>query len=250
MKVLIIEDELPAADQLKMMLKKFASTIDILSVCKSIHESVKWIKNNPMPDLIFMDIELDDGKSFEIFQHVDITAQVIFTTAYDAFAIKAIKLNALDYLLKPVNYEELKTALNKAVKHWQLANRNNYAFLELKNLVKGMIPKNGPKKLGVNTMDGTVFILIEDIIRLEAASSYTNIFTKDKEKVMASRTLKEFEELLSDSGFYRVHHSHLVSLSHITQYLKGDGGVIVLSNGESIEVSRQRKKGLLELLNY
>lgn len=250
MKVLIIEDELPAADQLKMMLKKFASSIDILSVCKSINESVKWIQNNPMPDLIFMDIELDDGRSFEIFQHVDITSQVIFTTAYDAFAIKAIKLNALDYLLKPVNYEELKTALNKAVKQSRLANRNNNAFLELQNLVKGMIPKNKPQKLGINTLNGTVFIFIDDIIRLEAASSYTSIFTKDKEKIMASRTLKEYEDLLSDSGFYRVHNSHLVNLSHIARYLKGDGGTIVLSNGESIEVSRQRKKGLLELLNY
>ena len=246
MKALIIEDELPAADQLKRMLTKAEPGMEVLRVCKSIQETVKWFDSNEMPDIVFMDIELADGKSFEIFDHVQITAPIIFITAYDVYAIKAIKLNALDYLLKPINDEELAEALQKVKKNH--VKSNDLALQELRSLVTGAMDKSKPKKLGISSVNGIIFVPIENIIRLEAESSYTSIYTADKQKLVASRTLKEYEEMLADSGFFRVHNSHLVSLSHISKYLKGDGGTIILTNGDSIEVSRQKKKELMDLL--
>lgn len=247
MKALIIEDELPAADQLTRMLAKAVPGMEVLHVCKSIQDSVKWFSNNDMPDIVFMDIELADGKSFDIFKQVEITAPVIFITAYDAYAIKAIKLNALDYLLKPINDEELAQALEK-VKNHRVNAPAGQSMQELQRLVSGMIDKAKPRKLGVSTVEGTFFIEIDGIIRLEAESNYTTIFTTGKQKLMTSRTLKEYEEMLADCGFYRVHNSHLINTAHIGKYIKGDGGTLVLTNGDSIEVSRQKKRGLMDLL--
>ena len=248
MKILLIEDELPAATRLKRMLAETDPAVEILQVCKSILSSVEWLTNNPAPELILMDIEIADGKSFEIFEQVKITSPVIFITAYDTFAIKAIKLNALDYLLKPINQNELKAALNRVKEHISNKTQSLISNAEVQRLITSLITEKKPKKLVVSTLEGAIFLEIEKILRLEADSNYTHIFLENGQQLMASKTLKEYEDILSDIGFYRVHNAHLVNVSFIKKYVKGDGGYIVMNDDKSIEVSRLRKKGLLDIL--
>lgn len=248
MKILLIEDEHPAANRLKRMLAEIEPSTEILQVCKSISSSIEWLNNNPAPQLIFMDIELADGKSFEIFNQINILSPVVFVTAYDAFAIKAIKLNALDYLLKPINKTELKDTLDKVRKHVNTNTPSPINSMEMQKLIAALANEKKPRKLVVYTVEGAIFLDIECILRLEADSNYTHIFLNNGQKLTTSKTLKEYEDILSDMDFYRVHNTHLVNLSSIKKYIKGDGGHIIMSDGTSIEVSRLRKKGLLEIL--
>lgn len=245
MKALIIEDELPAAGRLKILLANITVPIEVLAVLSSIEKSVEWFNNNNSPDIIFMDIELSDGKCFEIFKSVEISAPVIFTTAYDQFAIKAIKLTVLDYLLKPIDKTELEDAVKKAEK----AIKKNMLpeFDALVNYLANSAQNKKPKKLAVKDSNSTRFIDINNIIRLQADSNYTVVFLSDGSKVTTTRTLKDYEDILSDAGFFRVHHTHLINLNCVEKYYK-DSNTLKMSDGSSIEVSRNKKKELLSQL--
>ncbi|HTB07480.1 MAG TPA: LytTR family DNA-binding domain-containing protein [Bacteroidia bacterium] len=246
MKTLIIEDEAPAAARLKGMLELLEPSTEILSICNSVQSSVKWLKNNPAPELIMMDIELADGRSFEIFEKVTITSPIIFTTAYDQFAIKAIKLHALDYLMKPVNKKELAEALQKAKNKVNIASTE---LSELQQIIAGMSAGKRPKKLAISTVDSTQFVELDKIIRLEADSNYTHIFVNGGQMITVSRTLKEYEDLLSGFGFFRVHKAHIINLSFIDKLLKGDGGSVLMTDGKAIEISPLKKKELMTALS-
>jgi two-component system LytT family response regulator len=249
MKALIIEDEAPAAARVKKILSTVNPEVVVVEVCDSVESSVNWLKRNPPPDLILMDIELSDGKSFDIFSQVRVTSPVIFITAYDEFAIRAIKFNALDYLLKPINKEELSVALLKVMdlKINKSLPNPDYAFLQemMKNISTGV----KPKRLSIHNVNGTTYIDPEKIIRLEADSNYTRIFLSDGKKLIASRTLKEYDELLSGIGFFRVHSAHLINVSMVEKYIKGEGGFVEMNDGTMIEVSRHKKKELIALLS-
>ena len=246
MKALIVEDEIPAAERLKKILGSIDCGIDVLNVCNSVESSVKWLKENKAPDVIFMDIELSDGRSFEIFKHVTITSGVIFITAYDDFAIKAIKLNALDYLLKPVDKEELAFAIKKIHTAKEPENRN---YLELSQSYQAVSTGEKPKKLVVHDTTGARFITIDKIIRLKADSNYTHIYLNGGECIVSSRTLKHYEEVLTYVGFFRVSNAWLINLACIEKYVKGVGGDVVMTDGAVIEVSRHKKKELLDALS-
>jgi len=238
MKTLIIEDELPAANRLKNLLNSIDETIEILGVLPSIEKALDWFSNNAFPDFILMDIELSDGKCFEIFKQVKIPIPIIFTTAYDQYALKAIKLNALDYLLKPIDKGELADALKKIEKTAKPDLSANFsALVDLVNGIK-------PKKIAIKEASSTRFIDIESIVRLQADSNYTLLFLIDKTKIITPRTLKDYEDILSDLGFFRVHNAHLINLNFVEKYFK-DSGTIEMSNGNTIEVSRNKKKELL-----
>lgn len=245
MKTLIIEDEPPAAARLKRLLTSINPAIDIIEVCNSVSSSVAWLNNNPAPELILSDIELADGRSFEIFNKTSITSPVIFVTAYDEFAIKAIKLNALDYLLKPVKKEELEEALQKVKKH---VPNSLHELSGLQQLALGMASGKKPKKLAINTLESTLFVPLDNIIRMEADSNYTHIYLADKKQLTASRTLKEYEELLSNLGFFRVNKKFLINLSFIDRVLKADGGYVLMSDGSTVEISPTRRKELLDIM--
>ena len=249
MRTLIIEDEAPAANRAKKILASIDPEIEILEVCDSIESAVKWLKNNPAPELILMDIELADGRSFEIFGRVQINSPVIFITAYDEFAIKAIKFNALDYLLKPIDKDELADAIQKAKSLSTNKTVSIPQFTELQHFMASVTSGQKPKRLAINNVNGTTYINPDKIIRLEADSNYTQIFLSDGKKLVASRTLKEFDEMLSGFGFFRVHNAHLINLSLVEKYVKGEGGFVVMNDGTSIEVSRLKKKDLLTLLS-
>ena len=171
---------------------------------------------------------------------------VIFTTAYDQYAIKAIKYAAFDYLLKPVDIEELKSAVAK-IDTTEIGQTKKQADLLQQNLQH---PKKLLHKLAIPTLEGLFFYNINDIIRLEANSNYTYIWFSNNTKILASKTLKEFEELLPEDIFFRTHHSHLINLNFIKRYIKGDGGQIELQNGSFVDVSRRKKDEFLKAIGY
>jgi two-component system LytT family response regulator len=242
MKALIIEDELPAAGRLKSLLASLDDEIEILNVLPSIEKAVQWLEENDFPDVIFMDIELSDGRCFEIFNRVKITAPVIFTTAYDQFALKAIKLNALDYLLKPIDKIELEEALAKLDKIPKKEELPEYAALL--EYIANTAQQRKPRKLAIKDAGSTRFIEIDNILRLQADSNYTLVFLTDKTKVVTTRTLKDYEDILIDSGFFRVHNAHLINMNCVEKFYK-DSCTIEMSDGSTIEVSRNKKKELL-----
>jgi two-component system LytT family response regulator len=242
MKALIIEDELPASERLKKILAAVDKNLQVVNVCDSVHSSVSWLKTNTAPDIIFMDIELSDGRSFEIFKQVQVSSRVVFITAYDDFAIKAIKLNALDYLLKPVDREELAEALKKM-------KNTATEYSELPNAYEKIATGEGPKKLVVYDVTGARFVNIEKIVRLKADSNYTNICLSGGESIVASRTLKSYEEMLEGLGFFRVSNTYLINLQYVEKYIKGIGGAVVMTDGTTVEVSRHKKKELLNALS-
>jgi two-component system LytT family response regulator len=244
MKVLIVEDEIHAAERLKRLLLAIDPDVQFLMVCDSVDSSVKWFKSNEQPDLVFMDIEIADGRSFEIFNQVIVSAPVIFITSYNEFAIKAIKLNALDYLLKPIDKNELKEAFDKAKRVIGRGERPDY-----QNIYSSIANSEKQKKLAINDLNGIRFVDIDKIIRLKADSNYTHIILLSGESIVSSKTLKDYEEVLTPSGFFRVHNTHLINLSYVEKYVKGIGGTVIMTDGTSIEVSRQKKKELMDALS-
>jgi two-component system LytT family response regulator len=244
MRVLIVEDEIHAAERLKKLLFAIDSEIQVLHVCDSVESSVKWLKSNSRPELIFMDIEIADGRSFEIFKEVQVTSPVIFITSYNEFAINAIKLSALDYLLKPIDKNELKEAVLKAQKIISGNDRPDY-----QTIYTSIASGDRPKKLAVNDLNGARFVDIDKIVRLKADSNYTHIILTTGESITSSKTLKDYEDILVQAGFFRVHNTHLINLVFVEKYVKGIGGTVIMSDGVSIDVSRQKKKELLEALS-
>jgi two-component system LytT family response regulator len=247
MKILIIEDEIPAANKLVKLLAAIDSSF-ITNICKTADESIQWLKNNPAPDLILMDIELGDGKSFRIFEEIEITSPVIFTTAYDKYAIKAIKLNALDYLLKPVTKSELEKALKLVQQSNEVQPRTSKDFSELQKLFIDVAQGKRPKKLAISSREGTSFIEINDILRLEADSNYTHIILVNSKKITIPKTLKDYEHILSGFGFLRIHNAHIINLQFVEKYVKGKVGYVTMKDGSSIEVSQSRKMELMSAL--
>jgi len=241
MNILIIEDELPTANRLKSLLAGIDETIEVLDVLPSIKKAVQYLNNNIIPDVIFMDIELSDGRCFEIFKQVKISVPVIFTTAYDEFALKAIKLNAMDYLLKPIDEKELIEALEKLKKLRKSNGTNDFTTrIDVASGIK-------TKKIAIKDSTGARFVEISNIVRLQADSNYTVIFLTDKTEVLTTRTLKEYEDILTDYGFFRAHNAHLINLNLVEKFMK-DSNTVEMSNSDTIEVSRYKKKELLSKL--
>jgi two-component system LytT family response regulator len=242
-KALIIDDEKSSRDTLRGFLDNYCEEIEIIDEAESAEQGIEQIKKLK-PNLIFLDIELPLGSGFDLLEackHSNF--EVIFTTAHDQYALRAIKVCALDYLLKPISATDLKTAVAKISQRGFTGTTKPQvgAFVEnISNLNKQL------SNIVLPTLDGFLVVKISDIIRCEADKNYTFfIFTKDK-KVLVSKTLKEFEELLQDMDFIRIHQSHLINASHVQRYIKGSGGYVKMSDDSIIEVSRRKKELLME----
>jgi two-component system LytT family response regulator len=195
--------------------------------------------------ILFLDIEMPHMNGFELLEKIpEINFELIFTTSYDQYAIKAIQFSALDYLLKPIEREELQKAVQKAVQrlHHPLPQQIEILLQKLHH------PTIALNKVAIPTMEGLQMIFIESVISCAADSNYTTLFLKNKQKITASRTLKEIEAMLEDYSFARVHHASLVNLNEVEKYVKGEGGYLIMSDGSSIDVSRNRKEMLLKKL--
>lgn len=243
MKILIVDDEPFARKSLVKMVREINDTV--ILEADSVDSAAEVIKKNN-PDLLLLDIKLAGRNAFdllELFPEADF--RVIFVTAFDTYAIRAIKYSASDYILKPVDREELEVALNRV--RTQLA-ENGKPDTRLKALLENLSNPH-PKKLAVPDSGGITFVDLEKIIRCESDGNYTNIHLFDGKKMLASKTLGEFEDLLGEEKFFRVHRSHLINMDHIRKYIKGEGGYVELSDGSVIEVSRRKKLQFLEMIS-
>ncbi|MFI5219766.1 MAG: LytR/AlgR family response regulator transcription factor [Bacteroidia bacterium] len=244
-KAIIIEDEERSREALKDMLTQQFRNVHVLAACGNINEGITAIKEHK-PDLVFSDIELEQHTAFEMLQQIEkIDFEIIFTTAYEKYAIQAIKFAALDFLLKPFSISDLMEAMNryfdKHNKH-QTTHQFEALFHNLKHVQKDS------KKIALPTLNGLSIIPLKEIIRCEADVNYTNFFLVSKQKIMVSKTLKEYEELLDEFDFSRVHGSHLINLHHVKNYTRGEGGTVTLSDGSHVDVSRRKKDEFLKRL--
>lgn len=240
---IIIDDELKGRIALSQKLQDYCSDVRLLGEAENGEEGIKLIEKL-RPDIVFLDIEMPRMDGFEMLLRLpQKNFDLIFTTAYDQYAIKAIKYAAFDYLLKPIDIEELKLAVSKSN---QLHNRNTEKKLEV--LDQNLHGKTNLNKIAIASMDGLLFFNINDIVHLEASNNYTTIYFSNHPKLIASRTLKDFEELLPVDIFFRTHHSYLVNLNYIKRYIKGDGGQIEMQDGTCIDVSRRKKEDFLRAM--
>jgi two-component system LytT family response regulator len=243
-RAIIIDDEKNALEVLSSQLLHYCPNVQVIKKCESGEEGISAI-NELNPDLIFLDIEMPKINGFDVLnQTAQKSYKVIFTTAYDQFAIKAFKYSTIDYLLKPIDIEELKQAIKK------VTNDSEY---HLNQKITSLFEHYGyhkPKanKIALPIGDGYEMIAFENIIRAESESNYTVIYLNDKRRVMVSKTLKEIEENLNDSQFFRIHNSHLINTEYINKFFKSDGGYVVLLDGTQINISRTKREEFYELL--
>ncbi len=243
---MIIDDEAKGRLALREKILAYCPLVQVQAEASNGHEALLLIQQHK-PQLIFLDIEMPRMNGFEMLNELsEKNFHIIFTTAYDQYAIKAIKYAAFDYLLKPIDIEELKAAVSKIDAAESNQTKNQVELLQ-QNLQH---PKKQLNKLAIATLDGLQFYDINDIVHLEANSNYTIIYFTNKTKVTASRTLKEFEELLPADIFFRTHHSYLINLNYIKRYIKGDGGQIEMQNGTYVDVSRRKKEEFLKAIGY
>jgi two-component system LytT family response regulator len=242
----IIEDEKKSREVLEALVKTNCPDVNLLGSAESVSTGVELIRR-VNPQLIFLDIEMADGSGFDLLEKLDSSSyDVIFTTASDAHALRAIKYSAIDYLLKPIDADELVNAVEKIrVKKSNTANLDNLKFL-LQNFKK---PTDQYTKISLPTGNAYEIVNVKDIIRCEADGSYTSFFLENKKKLLVSASLKHYEDLLPPDDFIRVHHHHLINMNHVVRFLKTDGGYAVMSDGTQIEISRRKKDAFIQRLN-
>lgn len=243
--ILIVDDEFKGREYLKQVLEKyFADKITGLRVSDSYESALAEIKSFK-PNLLLLDIEMPFKSGFDILEHAGpYQFEVIFTTAFNQYAIKAIKYNALDYLLKPIDRDELEAALNKTISRLQKKlPQTNLAEL-LNHLKSGL-----NKQIGLPTITGVLLIDVNRIIRFEAAGNYTHVMLEGNRKELVCRTLKEIEEAIKPYPFFRVHKSHIIAINQISEYQRSDGGFVLMKDGSQIPVSKNQKDELITLLN-
>ncbi|WP_346315869.1 LytTR family DNA-binding domain-containing protein [Chitinophaga sp. YIM B06452] len=245
-KAIIVDDEQHCIDALQAMLQKKCPEVTVLAGVNSVREARQLI-DELQPDLVFLDVEMPHQNGFELLKLFDkVTFDVIFTTAYEQYALKAIKFNALDYLLKPFSVQELQEALRKYYER-RMQKQNNSSIAPLEVFLQNMKTlQQTNKKIALPTINGLVFMPVQNIVRCESTGNYTKIFFTDKKQLLVSKPLKEFEELLTDVDFFRVHNSHLINLQQMESYLQGEGGFALMSDGTQVEVSRRRKAEFLK----
>ena len=244
---LIVDDDVKNIKVLKALLEEFCPQVTIVGEANNAKEAIQLI-HQKKPALVFLDIEMPYENGFEMLDELrPVDFEVVFITAYDNYAIKAFKYSALDYLLKPVNIQELQAAVRKVEKQMQTQNTNLKLEAFLHNVKSN---KAELQKIAVPGMEGLTFIDIKNIIRCESDGNYTHIYLLQKQKITSSRNIKEFEELLPESIFFRIHNSHLVNLNHVKKYFKGRGGYVVMEDDATIEVASRRKENFLSRFGY
>jgi two-component system, LytTR family, response regulator len=244
-KAIIVDDEKNALEMLEWQLQNFCPQIQVAALCRSVDEGIAAIEQH-QPHLVFLDIEMPRRNGFELVAHYPTHPfEVIFTTAYDQFAIRAFRYAALDYLLKPIDADDLV----QAVERFERRDRHHEFTHQLQVLLEQYKQPNSlPGKLPFATSEGIVFIKPETIVRCESSNNYTTLFFTDGTKLLLSKTLKDVEDILQPYHFCRIHHSHLINPQQMHRYLKTEGGFIQMSDGVEVPVSRQRKEEVLKAL--
>lgn len=246
LKAIIVDDEKHSRETLKNLVIEFCEDVEVLSTESTINDAVLAIKTLK-PDLLFLDIELQTGTGFDILDQLEsIDFEVIFTTAFEQYALKAVKFSSLDYLLKPIDLEELQKAVEKAKK---IKDKNIYSK-QLETLIHNLKqPQPNNNKICLATADGYEFINVEEIMYCKAEGSYTTFKLTNGTNLLVSKHLKEYENLLVEQHFMRVHNSFLINLNEVKKYVKADGGYILMNNGETVSISRNKKEIFFKTMN-
>jgi len=243
---IILDDEAAGSKALSAALTKYCPGISILGIYESPEEGLKAIRELK-PELLFLDVQMPQMSGFDVLQRASpITFEVIFVSAHEHYAIKAIKFSALDYLLKPLDVDELIHAVNKAKERLALTG-TAYQYQSVLNNIQ--LKSGRLEKLAVPSAEGIELYDTKDIIYCQADGSYTKIVLKNNQQALVCKNLKEFENMLSGSGFCRIHHSYIINIMHVHKYIKGEGGSVILTDKHQVDVSRRKKEEFLALLN-
>jgi two-component system LytT family response regulator len=243
-KALIVDDEPELRELNRTILENNFDEIEVVACMGSVEESVGFINKNK-PQLLILDIRLSDGTGFNILQKIEpYNYALIFVTAYNEFAIKAIRFSAIDYILKPIDETEFCGAVERAVSSMS----NSKLPQQVETFFNYYERKTQSRRIVLKTSDAINIVDVSDIVYCRSESNYTTFYFTDQSKLMVSKVMKEYEELLSDYGFYRPHHSFLVNLQYISKLDKSDGGFLVMKDGKEIPISLRRKKRLIEVL--
>ncbi len=238
----IIDDEARSREMLQNLISEYCRNIEVVAIADSVSSGIDAIAKHS-PDLLFLDIEMNKETGFDLLEQIkDIDFEVIFTTAHENYALKAFKFCAIDYLLKPINVEELQLAIEKVEKKKSSSMFKDKFDLFMHNIKKG---NSNDQRLAVSTNEGLVFVNVSDILRCEAQGAYTFLHLKNKTKLVVSKNLKEYEQLLADHNFLRVHNSFIINLKEIKKYVRGDGGYVIMSDDETVDVSKRKKEQFL-----
>jgi two-component system LytT family response regulator len=244
MKAIIVEDEERSRIVLHNLLETYCPEVEVVAMADSVASAIKEIRQVD-PDIVFLDVQLNGGTGFDVLDKIDdMDIAVIFTTAYDHYALKAFKFSAIDYLLKPIDIDELKQAVRKASESNERAVRQ----YQMQNLLSQIRNPDETPVLLVSTADSVEFVRLQDIVRCEAQGAYTLLVLKDSKPVMVSKVIKEFEFLLHEYGFYRVHQSHLVNIKEVRKYVKSENSLL-MRDGANIQLARSRKEEFFNALN-
>lgn len=242
--VLIVEDEEHQQLRLTELLQEHPE-FRVAGIASSIDEARKTLQRFT-PELVFMDVLLPPHTSFDLLSSLSsIPFSIIFTTSFEEYAVKAFRLSAVDYLLKPVSRDDLVAALGKFKEKKRAADTSTHIRLLLDNLESR---REIPTKVALPTLTGFIFVPVKEIVRCESDNTYTTFFLTDKRKIVVSKTLKDCEQLLSGYRFVRVHNSHVINIEYVSEYVRGEGGIAKMADGSQVDVSRRRKDEFLRQL--
>ncbi len=245
-RTLLIDDEADGREALKLAVEKYCPEVSVQGVYETPEQGLAAIQTLK-PALVFLDVQMPHMSGFDLLQQLSpVTFEVIFVTAHDQYAIKAIRFSALDYLLKPVDVEDLIHAVGKVQQRLQQQNSTHQYQSVLNNI---QYSARKIERLAVPTLEGIEFYDTDDIVYCQADGNYTRLFLKGKPTQLVSKNLKDFESLLSASGFCRVHHASLINMKHIQKYVKGEGGYVILTDNHHADISRRKKEEFLRMLD-
>ena len=246
---ILIDDDKHLREGLKVLLARYTNDIDIIGEAESVKTGIIAIEKL-QPQVIFLDIHLSDGTGFDVLERVKktngkIASHIVFITAHEKYAVKAFKFSALDFILKPIDPEELQNTIVKIKEISSSIKSFDHIDLLLENIRKKV---DNFKRIALSTSDGIHLFEVADIIRLEAKGNYTEFFIKNNKPVLISKTLKEYDEMLTEQGFERIHQSHLINLSFLKSYIKTDGGYVIMADNTNIPIAQSKREKLQELI--
>ena len=244
LKVILVDDELPSLQNLEHKIIEFCPDLSIIGTSQKPEDAIEMIESLK-PDVVFLDIEMPRMNGFKMLEDIkEKTFEVVFTTAYNHYAIDAVRISAFDYLVKPISVNDLQSTVGRLFK-----SRQNKTPEKLDVLRQNLSSyRSQHDKISIATSEGVEFIEIKQILRIESSSNYSKIFFMDGKNILVTKLLKDFEEILHPYRFYRIHNSHLINLNYIKKYIRGDGGQVVMENNEVVDVSRRKKEEFLKLI--
>jgi two-component system LytT family response regulator len=247
LRAILVDDEEHSLNALKQKIIQHCDAVEVIGACTKPDEAIEKI-NLLQPDILFLDIEMPGINGFSLLKKIEHkNFDVVFVTAYDHYAIKAIRFSALDYLVKPVDVDELKATVDRAIQKKNTSLPNQRLELLLDQLSQ---PKKNFNRIAIPSHDGIQFIKVDDIIYLEANVNYTHIYAAGNSKYIVSRTIKDFEEILPTEIFIRIHNSYIINKDYLEKYIRGEGGQVVLSNGTVLDVAKRKKAEFLKAIGY